>query len=361
MGLRHAVDGRSPSAKAPATAATPEAAASAAFAPGKAPLDNRALSDGELVEALYEARSWIDLEAKLREWAAKAPDEALAWALKLSEDHQKLALEAIAQGWLPVHPQEALAWYSQNARDVVYTWDFQRLVVDSGPWELSAQLLAINRDYHGVWDINDTVYARWGEKDYKTLLQRIDSFTNRSEQETVVSVICRAMAKDDPMAALAWITGFNATHQAHLGWELNAIVSATTPENRPKIEDWLEKATYSKNLLGGYAAAAGFYAKTDPDRAYHWLLKLADHNALFASNVLITEESNLTTPQQVSLIERIHIERIRDAALTRTVERWAARSPNEAIRYLNETKAMSDKARTQLLQKLEPLKKDSPL
>jgi hypothetical protein len=306
-------------------------------------------SEAADVLALYAAGSWLDLESKLGEWAHRDPEAALQWALQLNPDHKLPALDIVVGKWIQVNPRKALQWVASNLPEFAQRDSFHSEIVASGSWELTIQALDLVRKDHKPSLASENILKKWAVRDYRTLMVHIDTLPSRTEQFMAVTAITGAMAKEDPMAALAWVTGYAPTKSFNLSAPLAQIISSTTESNRAQIESWFNNALYTPAIASGYRELAYTYGAKDPARTYYWLQKLAEHGEVTSAASFISGSSTLSSSQKISLLESIDDSQIREGMIMNVVRKWGSASPDEAINYLSQSKAISEDTRTKAI------------
>lgn len=246
----------------------------------------------------------------LRNWAMKAPQEALAAAADLPEGAQRAEGYAEAlEGWARTAPRDAGLWTMQHLFGVYRRDALARI---GKVWAYKAPLLA----------------SQWA-------LQH----SNQADRIFALTEVVETWAETDPLKAAEWANGLSAGNTRDLA--LSKALFKWADFSPQAAADWLMAHDANLWLLPRVIAHWG---RQDPATAAAWLQPMKDDSLVMEARQAIAKEWAAYNPKAAVNWSRATLKGDeREAALAGILEVWASDYPLEALAWVRSIKGKEER------------------
>jgi hypothetical protein len=297
--------------------------------------------------ALYEAMAALPLSpaerrllgnALFQRWAEVDPQGATDYFSRLGTAEQVAAIGALASGWAAYDPSAALAW-AQSLPASMNRYNAMGLAL--------AKLVAVDRDAalaaFGKLDlpasraVSGLLYEAWMEIDAEGAVKSAMNLVETGGLlESSLSSLGRTWARNDPVAALRWVTD-NPAVLSPLSTRLAMAIVDTASSVDPQrtMEAMMAKPNTDEtaNLLRVSAASA--WMVYDADAARQWLRNQSVETQSQIIFSVAGPRSNPFNPEAwLPLVQALPASDARTTAFQTLLSKWAAFQPLDSLQYL---------------------------
>lgn len=297
--------------------------------------------------ALYEVIAGLPLppaeirqlnDALFQRWAEVDPKGATDYFSRLGTAEQLAAIGTLTSGWAAYDPAAALAW-AQGLPSSLNRYNAMGLAL--------AKLVTVDRDaaltFFGKLDlpasraVSGELYETWIEIDADSAIKSaLNLVESGGLLESALSPLGHKWARNDPAAALKWVTD-NPLMLSPLSSRLAmAIVDvASTVDPQRTMEAMMAKSNTDEttNLLR--VSAASSWMVYDPESARQWLQSQSIETQSQIVFGVAGPRGNPINPEAwLPLAQGLPASEARTTAFQTLLSRWAAFQPLDSLQYL---------------------------